>query len=131
MSVAEVTRTVEMLVAALNAGDVQAATMHYEPTAAFVPEPGTVLNGRDAIRAALAAMVGAGATIRTHSRSVVCTDDIALYQASWELAIGGKNAQTAVSTDVLRRGADGQWRIAIDNPWGSAHLVAIAPALDA
>jgi uncharacterized protein (TIGR02246 family) len=131
MSAMEVTKTVDMLVAAINAGDAQAAAAHYEAHAAFVPQPGAVLDGRDAIRDALAGMAASGATIRTHSRSVVCSDDIALYQAWWDLTIGGKSMQTAISTDVLRRGADGRWRIVIDNPWGSDHLQAAARALDA
>jgi len=50
--------------------------------------------------------------------------DIALYCSRWVL-IGtspeGKPVEmTGISSDVLLRQNDGQWLIAVDNPWGTS-----------
>ena len=54
------------------------------------------------------------------------TDELALYHSKWSMrGTGPDGAQVEVSgqsSDVLRRQADGTWKIAIDNPWGTTVL---------
>lgn len=120
-----VLQAVEAFTADMNRGDLDAALAHYEPQAAFVAEPGRVVQGQPAIRHALAELITLGATLRTRGSTALHAGDMALYQAHWELLIGGKPVQEGDSSDVLRRDAQGRWRIAIDNPWGSVHLMAL------
>ena len=121
----EVAQAVDEFVAHVNAGELDAAMQHYEADAVFAPEPGTLVEGAPAIRAALAQLIASRAVVRTQGRTVMRSRDLALYQSTWALLVGGAAVQEAQSSDVLRRGGDGRWRIAIDNPWGAAHLFAM------
>lgn len=126
MSETDVTRTVDDLVEALNRGDVARALTYYQPDAVFYPDPRQRVDGIDAIQQALEQMTALGARITTLDRQVVCLGDTALYQSRWQLSVGGTPAPSATSADVLKRDTDGQWRIAIDNPWGEALLPSAA-----
>jgi ketosteroid isomerase-like protein len=51
------------------------------------------------------------------------TSDTALLVVDWtidipETANAGSEHHSGIGLDVLRRGGDGQWRFAIDNPYG-------------
>lgn len=122
VSEADVASVVDGLVEALNRGDVDQALARYQSEAVFYPEPGVRVDGLEAIGRALREMTSLGARITTLERRVVCQGDVALYQSRWQASVGGTPAPSAVSADVLRRCADGQWRIVIDNPWGEAGL---------
>jgi uncharacterized protein (TIGR02246 family) len=118
--------TVAAFVAAMNRGDLEAAIRLYDPDAVFVPEPGTVVVGREAIRAALAAMLAARPRLVTSARIVLAGEDLALYHSEWTMegatSDGATVRESGRSADVLRRDAGGAWRIAIDNPWGTTLL---------
>lgn len=120
----DVAHAVETFVARVNAGQLDAAMEQYDPDAVFAAEPGTLMQGTSAIRDAVAQLIASGASIETRDRTVLRSRDVALYHSSWVLNIGGKAVEEAQSSDVLRLGPDGKWRIAIDNPWGAAHLFA-------
>lgn len=106
----------------LNEGNVDAALALYEPAAAFVPEPGAVVHGRDAIRAALERFAALEPTLTGRIRKVVETDGTALVVNDWSLRgtqpDGAPIEMAGVSADVMRRQADGGWRVLIDDPWG-------------
>ena len=92
----------------------------YEPDAVFVPQPDAVHRGREAIRAALAAMLELAPTLETRIREVHAAGDLALVIADWSLRgrapDGTPVTQAGRSADVLRRQADGSFRVAIDHP---------------
>src|SRR5262249_50097720 len=108
----------------MSAGDTRAALVLYEPDAAFVVEPGTTVIGHDAIRAALERFAALRPTLAGEVEQVVQTGDVALVANRWVLEgtgpDGARVQMSGRSADVLRRGADGEWRIAIDDPWGGA-----------
>jgi uncharacterized protein (TIGR02246 family) len=117
---------VASLVDALNRGDLDSAVAHYDADATFIPQPGTVVVGREAIREALAAMLAARPRLVTHSHQHLCTGDVALYHSQWSMSgtapDGGALELAGRSADVLRRDAGGAWRVQVDNPWGAAVL---------
>lgn len=106
----------------LNRGDVEAALALYEPGAAFVPEPGTVVHGLDAIREALERFVALNPRLSGEIQRVVDAEGTALVINRWALAgtdpAGHPVELAGTSADVLRRQPDGAWRILVDDPWG-------------
>lgn len=92
----------------------------YEPAAVFVPRPGVVHTGQAAIGNALDEMLGLSPVMETQVREVHQADDIALVIVDWSLRgtlpDGSAVTQSGTSADVLRRQADGTWRVLIDHP---------------
>ena len=123
MSTTRPEAVIEQFPELLAQGDVDAMLELYEPDAAFLPQPGTTVTGRDAIRAALESFVATKPRMEGSIEKVVEAGDVALVTNSWRLsgtASDGSSIQmAATSTDVLRRRPDGAWGIVIDDPWGT------------
>ena len=114
--------TVQLFAQYLNSGDLDGALTLYEPGASFLPEPGTVVSGLDAIRAALQGFFALRPVLAGDVQRVVRADDTALVVNAWKLSgtlpDGTPVQQSGTSADVLRRQPDGQWLLLIDDPWG-------------
>ncbi len=115
--------TITSFSALLVEGDLDALVDLYEPDATFVPQPGTVVTGRDAIRDALRSFLALRPRMTGEIEKVLRTSDIALVANRWTLTGIGPDGDpvelSGVSADVLRRREDGRWGIAVDDPWGS------------
>lgn len=118
--------TVAALMCAFESGDLDAAMALYADDAAFYPEPGQLLHGKAQIRPALQSLMALKPRMRLHAHVHAATADIALLHSDWEMhgqaPDGSPMQMRARSADVLARGADGQWRIQVDNPFGTALL---------
>lgn len=116
--------TLRQLIDALNAGDADAAIAQYHPEAAFVPEPGKPETGLVAIRRALDAFLATQPRLSVEIAQVIEAGDVALCCTHWSLtdadAEGGEPVGAGVGAVVLRRQADGEWKIAIENPWADS-----------
>ncbi len=110
--------------AAMNAGDLDATLELYEPEATLVPQPGEVVSGTAAIREALGGFLAMQPRFEQRPRQVLVTGDLALLISEWTMQATGPDGSpvqmTATTSDVVRRQADGSWRVAIDNPYGTA-----------
>ena len=104
------------------AGDVDGVLDLYEPTATFVPEPGKPVSGHAAIREAIAGFIALGGTFTMESRLLARTDEIAQLASIWALSTKNPDGSplnlSGIGTEVVRRQADGTWKLVIDNPWG-------------
>lgn len=101
--------------------DVDGLVALYDPEAIFVPAPGHVARGRGEIRAALAGMVDAGATVDLELQASHVTADQALIANKATVrSAASDDVQTVVTTEVARRRADGRWFYLIDNPFFAA-----------
>ncbi|MGC7094820.1 YybH family protein [Amycolatopsis lurida] len=109
--------------AAFNAADPAALDSLYEDTAVLVPRPGLPLTGQDR-EAAGRHLLSWGLPIQAKTRHTYVAGDLALLIVDWSIrgtATDGTEVDlTGAASDVLRRGADGRWRYAIDNPFGTA-----------
>lgn len=103
-----------------NQGDVDGIVSLYEPEAVLVQQDGTLAVGKDAIRAALAALLSAQGKIRMGVKQVVQTGDTAVVYNDWTMTLppesGGTEA-TGKAIEVVRRQADGSWLYLIDDPF--------------
>lgn len=124
MNLTTPTLTLTTLVNAINSGDLEQALALYEPDAVFVAEPGVVVSGKEAIREALSGMMMAKPSLATQESASLQNNDVVLHHANWTMTAldpeGNPISLRGQSADILRRGADGNWRIAVDNPWGTA-----------
>lgn len=106
------------------AGDAAGLAALYEPGAVFEPELGIVLRGLDEFGPALSELAAMRPRIDyVGDPDVVVVDDIAIVSNSWtmtvELPDGSTHREGGVSADVLRRQADGNWLVLIDQPRGA------------
>jgi uncharacterized protein (TIGR02246 family) len=116
--------TIRSFSSLLAQGDLDALVDLYEPDAVFVPEPGTVVSGQDAIRESLRPFLALRPRMSGRLERVLLAGDTALLANRWTLTGSSPDGEpielTGVSADVLRRRADGTWGIAVDDPWGGA-----------
>ncbi len=108
---------------AFNTFDLDILDRVYEDQAVLVNGPGNPLLG-DERRAALAELQALRVPIQVNPREVYEAGDLALLIVDWSIAGRGPDGAeimvTGTATDVARRGVDGLWRYAIDNPFGVA-----------
>ncbi|SDD09527.1 YybH family protein [Actinokineospora iranica] len=107
----------ESYVRAFNSGDPAALDSHYTDDAVTVWEKGVALSG-EARRAGMAEFLAQQPKITTTVLESHVTEDTALLVVDWTIDIPGGERLSGIGTDVLRRGAGGQWLFAIDNPYG-------------
>lgn len=106
-----------------NAGDLDALAALYEDGAAFVPQPGSVVTGKEAIREALQGFLATGGKIEVSTRYAVRSGDTALLSGEWRLSGAGQDGEPIAmggkTTEVVRRQPDGRWLYVIDHPFGA------------
>ena len=111
-------------VEAFNAGDLDALLALYEPGASLVPQPGQVLTGAQALRAALEGFLALKGRMTLETRAIVPSGELVLTIGHWTLsgtAPDGSPLQMAgQSAEVLRRQPDGTWLTVIDHPFSDA-----------
>jgi len=110
---------------AINRGDLEAAVALYEPNAAFVQEPGKVVTGHAAVRAAMSGFLALKPKLSIQVNAIQNGGgDIALLQSKWSLTGTGPDGKpmsmSGNGVEVVRRQSDGTWKFIIDNPNGAA-----------
>ncbi|MEU5696846.1 nuclear transport factor 2 family protein [Actinosynnema sp. NPDC020468] len=111
-----------------NAGDVETIETMYTEDAISVWEPGNPLTGQ-ARRDSLAEFLAAGPTMTADLVESHVTRDAALLVVDWTISVpnpdgGEPEVLRGRGLDVLRRGADGRWLFAVDNPFGDGEVEA-------
>ena len=90
-------------------GDIEAMVDLYEPDAAFAPQPGEMVTGRDQIRAALEGFVAIRPRMEGTIEKVLEAGDTALVANRWRLAgtaADGTAADVTAAAGWRRRGAE-------------------------
>ena len=109
--------------AAFAAGSATLLDDRYEPDAVLIPSPGSPVFGAAQRIAAHEHLLGFGLPMTVRTRHVYVAGDVALLIVDW--SIEGTSRQgfpvrlSGTAADVARRGVDGVWRYAIDNPFGT------------
>lgn len=109
----------ELLVALLDAGDIEDVANLYEDQAVFADFDATE-NGLDAILNAYRRFHDTGKTLMLNNSVVFEVDDIALVHWSWTVRDANGSSRNGISAEVLRRQPDGSWKFVIDNSDGTA-----------
>jgi uncharacterized protein (TIGR02246 family) len=107
----------------LNAGDLEGTLALYDPDATFAASPDQTVQGHPAIAEALQQFLALQPRLDGQIRKVVESGDTALVINDWRLEgrdpSGAAVEMSGRSADVVQRGADGGWRVLIDDPWGA------------
>jgi uncharacterized protein (TIGR02246 family) len=111
-----------LFAAALNRGDVDALVSLYETDGCLVLEPGKVAKGPKALREAMAGFVAMKPTMTIEVSKIAETDDVAFTSARWSVDGTGPDGKPTHmeghSVELCRRQPNGEWRFAIDSPFG-------------
>lgn len=124
----QINAVIEANNAAVAAGDMDAILATFEPNGLLVGEPGMFAQGTPALRAAFNEFIGMNPQISVKVHDVIQADDIAIHSSTWTMS--GKTPdghlfeQDGFSVVVLRKQADGNWLMVIDNPFANALLQA-------
>lgn len=109
----------ELLIQYLTEGDVDAALDLYEDEASFVSAEG-VVTGKAAIRESLQGFTSFNPRFEVTPKPTVQNGDLALTGNHWSMKGVDGNGQpveiSGSSYEIVRCGADGNWRFLIDNP---------------
>ena len=103
-------------------GDIEAVLALFEPDASFVPEPGQVVTGKEAIRQVLSGFIALKPKVSVEVPMVVQSGDIALLYSKWSFsgtsADGNPMNLSGNGREVVRRQPNGDWLFVIDDPNG-------------
>ena len=112
--------------AAFNSGDIEHLVSLYEPGAVLVPMPGQVVEGIEAIRAALQELLALKGFMRSENQYALVHGDIALLRAKVHLIGTGPDGNRFEinnhTAEVIRRQPDGRWLYILDHPYGADPL---------
>lgn len=110
--------------AALSDADVNAfLDAHDDDATIVIPPDGRSVHGRDNIRAAIEPLLALQPEMTTEVVKSLETDGLAMTHGRWRLAVtdhGCRSELSGLGTMVSRRGADGTWRIVLDDPFSGA-----------
>jgi uncharacterized protein (TIGR02246 family) len=114
-------QTAQLFFERFNAGDAWGFAQLYTEDAVFTYNGQDLAVGREQIERAIAGFMLGGFKMRGHNVSNYGAGDLALTRFAWELVTeDGAIAASGVSAEVQRRGADGLWRMAIDDTGGGS-----------
>jgi ketosteroid isomerase-like protein len=117
---------IQMADEAFNRGDLEGMLVFYEEGATMLFRPNEVLTGKAAIRRAIGQLLAMKMVARHEKTHIIEQGDIALWGSNWSVTgtapDGSPIARRGTNSVILRRGADGGWRVAIENPWAAVIL---------
>lgn len=123
---AAVQSAIESMTSAFEKSDIDAVMRAYEPGAAVLFEPGQPVTDAQQLRQMFAGMAAAKPVFTYSGHEVVVSGDTAVHIAPWQMVAhspdGQEIRQSGLSVAVLRRQADGLWKMVIDNPHGGRLL---------
>jgi len=109
----------------VNAGNLEGALALYEPGAAFVRDSGEVIFGHEQFRPILAALISKQPRFESKVERSVVVGDTAILYTNFKVTIGdtaGKPTEMkSRAIEVLRRQADGTWKLIVGDPNGRAN----------
>jgi uncharacterized protein (TIGR02246 family) len=112
----------ELFAEHFSAGNLEELMALYDPNAVMEQPDGTVLNGREAIRAHLAGFLALECRMNLTVDKVIQNGNLALLLSNWTLTgadTGGDAIEsTGRTSDLVQQQADGTWVLLIDNPYG-------------
>ncbi len=123
----KVLTAIQSMTSAFHEKDMDKVLSSYENRAAVMFEPGVAITEPTEIRQMFDNAFQLNPQFEyPHGHEVYVVDDLALHMAPWvmrgQAPDGTQIEQTGLSVAVLRKQADGQWLLVLDNPHGQLLL---------
>jgi len=113
------------LAAAFNTGNVATVLRMYDVDGIIVPEPNKPVSGADKFAESIKAILSIKGKMEIKTVYCLQTGDLALGRSEWSITDGDEVKISAKGIEVMKRQADGTWKIVIDQAFGAeANLVA-------
>lgn len=113
------------LAAAYNTGDLNTVMSMYDASGIIVAEPNNPVSGKEKFETAVKAILSIKGKMEI--KTVYCLEagDVAVGRSEWSIRDGHETKVAAKGIELLRRQADGTWKIVIDHAFGAeGNLVA-------
>lgn len=114
---------ISTMTSAFMAGDIEAVMNVYEDHASVAFEPGQPVSDAAVLAEMFTAMSALKPQFTYSGHEVIVQGDLALHIAPWSMTgttpDGQDVAQSGLSVAILRKQADGGWKMVIDNPHGA------------
>ena len=114
------------LIERFNTGDIDGVLAHYESNAISIDKSGNTITGEKNLRNAFEDFFAMKAHLTLATVKTVVAGDIGCNYSKWKITGKHPNGEIlrieGAAVDVVRRQADGSWKIVIDNPWGGIIL---------
>jgi uncharacterized protein (TIGR02246 family) len=107
------------LAAAFNTGDVSTVLNMYDVTGIIVPEPGKPVSGKEEFKQAIEAILSIKGKMEIKTVYCLQTGDIAVGRSEWNITDGSDIKVSAKGIEVMKRQADGTWKIIVDHAFGA------------
>jgi uncharacterized protein (TIGR02246 family) len=113
---------ISRLITAVRDYDIEAALALYEEDATLVVYPGMLGKGKQAIRTFYEGIFRLKSEIQHGAEVFTEAGDLTLFTAKWKILSAISQSlplnRTNYHVAILRKQTDGNWLIAVDNPWG-------------
>jgi uncharacterized protein (TIGR02246 family) len=107
------------LAAAFNTGDVNTVLDMYDVTGIIVPEPGKPVSGKAEFKQAIEGILSIKGKMEIKTVYCLQTGDIAVGRSEWSITDGNDIKVSAKGIEVMKRQADGAWKIIVDHAFGA------------
>jgi uncharacterized protein (TIGR02246 family) len=107
------------LAAAYNTGDLGTVLSMYDVNGIIVAEPGNPVSGKDKFEAAVKAILAIKGKMEIKTVYCLQSGDIAVGRSQWSITDGSETKVSAKGVEVMKRQADGTWKVIIDHAFGA------------
>jgi uncharacterized protein (TIGR02246 family) len=107
------------LAAAYNTGDLNTVLTMYDTSGVIVAEPNNPVAGKEKFETAVKAILSIKGKMEI--KTVYCLEagDVAVGRSEWSIREGDEIKVAAKGIELLKRQADGTWKVIIDHAFGA------------
>lgn len=107
------------LAAAYNTGDLATVLSMYDVNGIIVAEPGSAVSGKEKFEAAVKGILSIKGKMEIKTVYCLQSGDVAVGRSEWSIKDGNEIKVAAKGVEVMKRQADGAWKVLIDHAFGA------------
>ena len=108
-----------VLAAAYNTGDLATVLSMYDVNGIIVAEPGNPVSGKEKFEASVKGILSIKGKMEIKTVYCLQSGDIAVGRSEWSIKDGSEVKISAKGVEVMKRQADGSWKVLIDHAFGA------------